>query len=122
MTEPADNRVRSPAERISELRGLTLRSEREGDVHTLRLEGELDIVNCDEIERELKRIQNSDASRIVVDLSALRFIDSTGIRLLLTAHARAQSDAHRLTLIPGPRSVQRVFEICGVRDMLPFAD
>ena len=121
MNDPAHNRVRAPAEKI-ELRGLTVRSEREGDVHILRLEGELDLVNGDEIHRALERVQDSDAVTTVVDLSGLTFIDSTGIRLLLTADSRARRDSHRLMLIPGPPNVQRVFEICGVRDVLPFAD
>lgn len=101
---------------------LTLHSARDGAVHTIRLEGELDIANADDVERELLKAEATDALSIVLDLSTLRFIDSTGVRLLLSASARSRRDANRLVLLRGPEAVQRVFELTGVVDRLPFAD
>jgi stage II sporulation protein AA (anti-sigma F factor antagonist) len=101
---------------------LTLHSEREGALHTIRLEGEMDIANADDVERELLEVEATDALSIVLDLSDLRFIDSTGVRLLLCAHARSHRDANRLVLLRGPAPVQRVLELTGVVDRLPFAD
>jgi anti-anti-sigma factor len=101
---------------------LTLHSARDGALHTIRLEGEMDIANADDVERELLRVEATDALSIVLDLSTLRFIDSTGVRLLLCAYARSRRDANRLVLLRGPAAVQRVFELTGVADRLPFAD
>jgi anti-anti-sigma factor len=55
-------------------------------------------------------------------LYRLTFIDSTGVQLLMTAHARTRADSNRLQLLRGPRSVQRVLQICALEDRLPFAD
>ncbi len=107
--------------RCLELGSLSLRSAREGDVHTIELTGELDLVNAVTVQHELERVEREDALTILIDLSELTFIDSTGVRLVLSAHARSVADGGRLTLLRGPRAVQRVFEICGVDELLPFA-
>jgi len=74
------------------------------------------------VERELIRVEASDARSIVIDLSELTFVDSTGIRLALEAQARMQEDPGRLQLVRAPAGVQRVFRIAGVEDRLPFVD
>jgi anti-anti-sigma factor len=101
---------------------LTVHSERDGILHTVRLEGELDLATAEQLEHELLRVEGSDALSIVLDLSALEFIDSTGVRLIIQADARSRADSRRLALLRGPRAVQRVFELTGIVDRLPFAD
>jgi anti-anti-sigma factor len=101
---------------------LTVRSERDGVMHTIRAEGELDLATAEDLERELRRVESSDALSIVLDLSGLQFIDSTGVRLLIEADIRSRADSNRLTLLRGPKAVQRVFELTGILDRLPFAD
>jgi anti-anti-sigma factor len=95
---------------------------RGGVLHTVRLEGELDLANAAELERELRRVEHTDALSIVLDLSGLEFIDSTGVRLLIEAEARSRADGDRLTLLRGPGQVQRILELTGILDRLPFAD
>lgn len=101
---------------------LTIRSERAGDVHTIALFGELDLATADDVEQELQRVEAGDAAAIVLDLSGLTFMDSTGVRLLVNANTRARTDNCRLRLLRGPASVQRVMELSGVDELLPFAD
>ena len=101
---------------------LTVRSDRDGVVHTICVEGELDLGNAERLERELARVEATDVLSIILDLSGLTFIDSTGVRLLLSAHARSRADSDRLALLRGPAAVQRVFELTGILDRLRFAD
>jgi anti-sigma B factor antagonist len=101
---------------------LTISSEREGDVHVIAVTGELDLATAAELEQELLRVEATDAESIVVDLAGLRFMDSTGIRVMIAADARSRADSQRLALLRGPDAVQRVFELTGVVDLLPFAD
>jgi anti-anti-sigma factor len=110
------------AAQLSKLGELTVSSEREGDVHTICLLGELDLATADRVAREIGRVEASDAHSIVLDLSGLTFMDSTGVRLMLNAHARSRADANRLTMLRGGAAVQRVLELCGVDHLLPFAD
>jgi anti-anti-sigma factor len=113
---------RPPATQLVELGQLSISSQRDGDAHVIGLSGELDLATAANVEQELRRVEATDASSIVVDLSGLTFMDSTGVRLVWQAQARSRADANRLTLLRGPRTVQRVFAITGIADMLPFAD
>ena len=110
----------SRAERIIALGQLEVRSAREGDVHTIALTGEMDLSNAGEVERELLHAESTDARSIVLDLSGLRFMDSTGIRLLIAADARSRADSCRLTLTRPPAAVARV--LCIADGRLPFSD
>jgi len=112
----------SRAELIRKLGTLTLRSERDGDTHAITVSGELDLASAPDLEAELQAVEASDARTIMLDLAGLDFIDSTGLRLLLNAHARSRADSERLVLLRPADGVFRVFEIAGLADRLPFAD
>ena len=87
---------------------------------TVALDGELDFATAFDVELRLEQAIR-DADEVVVDLTNLEFIDSTGIRTLLEAHQAARRENVALRLLPGPAPVQRVFEISGLLDELPFA-
>jgi anti-anti-sigma factor len=57
---------------------------------------------------------------VVLDLSGLSFIDSSGIHNTIELHRRCVQQGIHLVIISGPRAVQRPFEICGLTDRLPF--
>jgi anti-anti-sigma factor len=111
----------SRAEQTIELGSLAMRSQRDGDVHTIALDGEVDIATCARVEQELLRAETTDAAAIVLDLTKLTFIDSTGIRLLVMTEARTRADRSRLTLRRPPDSVMRTLQLAGVAERLPFA-
>jgi len=81
---------------------------------TLVLQGELDIASAPALEERLGAIEEDAPGRVVIDLGGVAFIDSTGLRVLLQANARAGEGAHELVLRPGGAAVQRVFETTGV--------
>ena len=122
MNNPSQHNELSRAGQAAAVGLLAIDSRREGDEHVIALEGELDLAHAGELDEELGRVEDTDATSIKVDLSQLTFIDSTGVRLLLMAEARARADSGRLTIVRAPDSVQRVFVICGVDGILPFAD
>lgn len=81
--------------------------------------GELDLASAPVLEARIdERID--DVSHLVLDLSRLRFIDTSGMRLVLQQQAACARAGRRLSLVQGPPPVQRLFEIAGVRDRLPF--
>ena len=100
---------------------MTLRSHREGGVHTIALAGEMDLSNAAEVERELLHAEDTDADTNLVDLSRLRYMDTTGIRLLISADARSRANSGRLRLTRPPAQVFRVLCIAGIDELLPFA-
>ena len=108
------------AENVGRMGSMSIRSERDGDTYRIELSGELDLDGAPAVEEEFLRSEDSDATSIVVDLSRLEFIDSTGIRLVGMSAKRCEDG--RLTLVRGPKQVHRVFEITDLADRLPFAD
>ena len=106
-------------DRVIELDVLTIRSERRGERHVITLIGELDLMAEGPLSQELRRVETGDAERIVIDLSQLSFIDSTGIKLMLQAGLRNR-ESNRLRLVPAPEPVQRVLRLTEVESLLPF--
>ena len=95
---------------------------RQEERYVIALRGDLDASTADAVEAALSEGEASDAEQIVVDLSDLSFLDSTGLRVLLQATARSESDSNRLRLVRGPRRVQRVFELTNTAAEMPFLD
>jgi anti-sigma B factor antagonist len=89
----------------------------------LRLQGELDLASVPEAETALMRLEHDpNTATIVLDLRRLAFMDSTGLRFVLAADARANRTDRRLVIVRGPESVHRVFHLARLEDRLEFAD
>lgn len=95
--------------------------ERDGLVR-IALEGELDLSTTAQLEEELHRVEADEPGLIVLDLAALRFLDSTGLRVVVTADARARDAGRRLALVRGPDTVHRVFTITRLDERLELVD
>ena len=108
------------AEQIVRLAQLSIVSEREGDIHVLGLTGEIDLANAADVEAELRRVEATDAELILVDLSGVSFIDSTGLKVLIGTAARTRDTCRLLLERPSP-AVLRLLRIAGVADLLPLA-
>ena len=83
--------------------------------------GDLDLATAPVLQGELA-LRDAGFDRIILDLSALEFMDSTGLRLVLALDAEARRDGFTLSLVRGSAAVQRVFELTGTAGALPFVD
>jgi anti-anti-sigma factor len=84
----------------------------------LRVHGELDIATAGDLERAVLR-PREPGERVVLDLKGLRFMDSTGLRVLLRARTESKAGRWELYLRSVPANVQRLFSISGVQDAVP---
>lgn len=88
---------------------------RERDVVRVVPIGELDLATTSELERQLHELRDAGFRRIVLDLRQLEFMDSTGIRLIVSEDRYARRNGgYEFTLISGPPAIQRVLALCGV--------
>jgi anti-sigma B factor antagonist len=85
----------------------------------LVVEGELEITTSPLLDTALVRARGTNAKRIVVDLDAVSFIDSTGLHVLIR-HTSIEDRRPRIHLTKGSPQVQRLFELSGAADFLPF--
>ncbi len=94
---------------------------RRGRVAELVLSGDLDMSATFRLEPVLDRLFDGDeVSELVLDLSGVSFVDSSGLGLLIATHARSQEAECPMAIVNASPEVQRVFRIAGVDDVLPI--
>jgi anti-sigma B factor antagonist len=88
----------------------------------IELSGELDLAGAMLVELVLRRAERAAMPILLLDLSALHFIDLSGLRLVLEADARARRRGLRLVLLRPPPEAFSVFALTGVDERLTFLD
>ena len=68
----------------------------------------------------LRTVLECSPETVVLDLSQLSFIDTSGMHDIMKLNERSMGGGLRLVIIPGLRAVQRPFELLGLTDKLPF--
>jgi anti-sigma B factor antagonist len=86
------------------------------------LTGELDIASADGLEQQLEAAEVDSPAILVLDLRRLEFIDSTGLRTLVSADERARSQGRRMAVICGPNAVARILEVTQLDQRLEILD
>jgi anti-anti-sigma factor len=81
--------------------------------------GELDLATVDDLDAVIADAID-DAQHLVLDLSELEFIDTSGLRCILSQQAESERRGRRFTLVAGSPEIQRLFDVAGVADRLPF--
>jgi anti-anti-sigma factor len=84
--------------------------------------GDLDFATAAEAHKRLLGLRLEPGGELVLDLRAVTFMDSTGIRLLLQANEYALRHGATLVLVRGPEPVMRVLRLVGLEDQLEIAD
>jgi anti-sigma B factor antagonist len=84
----------------------------------LAVSGEIDIATASVLDEAIEKALSDDANRLVIDLEAVSFMDSTGLRTLIVAHRRLEADGGRMIVVPGSGPIRRLLEVAGVVDTL----
>ena len=101
---------------------LELDTEQDESRARLALRGELDISSAPVLEEALGRLEAGGPSLIVIDLRGLEFMDSTGLRTLVSADQRARDAGRRLAIVRGPEAVDRIFSVTRLDERLELVD
>jgi anti-anti-sigma factor len=86
------------------------------------LRGELDISSAPVLEEALGRIEEAGPAILVIDLRNLAFMDSTGLRTVVSADQRARDQGRRLAIVRGPEPVDRIFSVTRLDERLELVD
>ena len=84
----------------------------------ISVEGELDIATAHEFERELVNAARCASGRVVVDLTATTFFDSSAIRALIAGSRRLKASGAETCVVCSGSAVERVLQITGVDRLL----
>ncbi len=90
-----------------------------GDVTKVILEGLLDIAGSQEIDLRFSVVAGANKA-VVVDLSAVTFVASIGIRTLLTGAKAVHSRGGKLVLLNPSSAVEKVLKVTGVDTLMPI--
>ena len=86
----------------------------------LSLSGEFDVSAVGRASTALAEAEALSPETVLVDLSALSFMDSSGLHWIVEAHEATARKGSRLNLVAGPPGVHRVFEVTGVEKHVVF--
>jgi anti-anti-sigma factor len=90
-------------------------ADQEGDIVTGVLAGEVDLSNATFLERAIAEAVPNTARGLVLDLSALSYIDSSGIRLVLSLAGSLRWRGQDLVLaVPEGSRCRRVLAMAGI--------
>ncbi len=101
---------------------LQLTTRHEGDVAIVGAQGEVDVFTAPGLDAELDALVSGGDSRLVVDLSGVAFLDSTGLGVLVKALKRAREADGWLRLVVTGDRIRKIFEITGLDASIPIFD
>lgn len=113
------NRASEPLEILNLLEIVT---RKRGTTIVIEMAGAWDLAGVPAARRAITDAVRVRPERVVLDLSGLAFMDASGIRATLELAHRLAAQHIGLVIVPGSRAVQRVFEITGLNERLPFID
>ena len=96
--------------------------ERQRPQAVLALDGELDPASAADAVKRMLLLDLRPGGHLVLDLSGLTFMDSTGIRLILQAGERARMHGAGLVVVRPPDRVMRVLELVGLDEQLEIVE
>jgi len=82
--------------------------------------GELDMATAGAVDQELQRLHGSGIRKLLLDLSGVTFIDSSGLHLVVRWAGNAAKDGFDFEIEPGPPAVQRIFSLTALDESLPW--
>ena len=94
--------------------------QRAGTTAIVRVAGELDLATAPELSDALLALDGG-CERVILDVTALEFIDSTGLRLAVTEHGRAGAEGFEFVIAGAAGAVLKVLRLTGLDVTLPLA-
>ena len=94
----------------------------DGSVHTILMSGRLDSSSAADAETTVKAVIDQGATRLLIDMSALDYISSAGLRVVLVAAKNMHKSGGAMAICGMSPSVHEVFEMTGFLKILKVYD
>jgi stage II sporulation protein AA (anti-sigma F factor antagonist) len=99
-----------------------LSTETEGKSVLVTVRGDLDVQVAGRVAEEIARLEESHPELLVLDLSGLSFLDSSGMGVIAAAHGRAVETGRRFYVVNPPPGVRRAFELSTLDQVIDVVD
>jgi anti-sigma B factor antagonist len=93
---------------------IDLKTEEGGDTLVFKLRGSLDLATAPTVRAALSEATEKGSHNLIVDLTQLEFLDSTGLGVLIGAHRRAAEHGGSFRLIVNNGPISRLLNITGL--------
>lgn len=104
-------------------RPFEIREHDAGGVHVVAVQGELDLATAPRLAVRIDNARRSGAQRLVIDLTATEFCDSTGLRALVGCRHEVVAHGGRMALaVLEESAVARMFSLAGAHELMPVYD
>ena len=99
---------------------LTISTMADGDRSVIEVGGEIDVHTCGELEDAVRKAYGANGNQVVLDVAGVGFIDSSGLRSLITLQQEVANRTGTLQLRAPSRPVLRLLEVTGLTSMFPI--
>ena len=88
----------------------------DGRTHVIEVDGQVDLYSAPDFKERTARVIAEGAKRVLIDLSRVTFMDSTGLGVLVSALKRLRAARADLLLVITDYDIERLFELTGLED------
>jgi anti-anti-sigma factor len=99
-----------------------LETETEGSSALIRIRGDLDLQVVEQVTDALTRIESGEPELLVIDLSRVTFMDSTGMGAVAAAHIRAVEAGRRFAIVRPRAGVRQAFDRTRLDEVITMTD
>jgi len=99
-----------------------LETETEDASALIRIRGDLDLQVVDQLTEALAEIESREPELLVLDLSRLTFMDSSGMAAVAAAHIRAVEAGRRFAIVRAPAGVRQAFDRTNLDEVITITD
>jgi len=99
---------------------LDIRTQQDGSVCTVELEGEVDVYTAPRLKEELVALIEGGCTHVIVNLEDVAFIDSSGLGVLVSALRRARERDGAVRIVCTRENVLKIFRITGLDKVFPI--
>ena len=100
----------------------TIVREQDGRAQIVVVGGEIDLASADDVDGALQAAEAAGGGAVVLDLTGVEFIDSTGLRVVLASIRRLTEQARSLTVACPDGPVRRLFELTALTGQFALHD
>lgn len=101
---------------------LTLEHRTEGDTTVLDVAGEVDVYTAPKLREKLVELVSDGHYNLLVDMTKVEFLDSTGLGVLVGGLKRVRSHNGSLELVCNQERILKIFRITGLTKVFPIHD